>query len=99
MSNGVSHLHQNDDDYTTMGSHLTWTKKQTDISMGVLKFKGSAKSVTRALNDANVFSEGHFPSSSQINAMIAYCRSILIKRIDIFDTHERRKNCREIRGS
>ena len=91
MSNGVSHLHQPDDDYTTMGSHLTWTKKQTDIVMGTLKFKGSAKSVTRALKHSNVFSEGHFPSSSHINAMIAYCRLILIKRIDIFDTHELRE--------
>ena len=28
--------------------------------------------------------------SSQINAKIAYCRSILKKRVDIFDTHELR---------
>ena len=78
-----------------MGPNLTWTKKQTDIVMGVLKFEGSAKSVTRALKHADVFSEGHFPSSSQINAMIAYCRSILIKRIDIFDTHELREKIAE----
>ena len=73
-----------------MGPNLTWTKKQIDIVM-LLKFEGSAESVTSALKDEDVFSEGHFPSSSQINAMIAYCRSILIKRIDTFDTHEPRE--------
>ena len=60
-------MHQDDPNYTTMGPNLTWTKKQTDIVMGVLKFEGSAKSVTRALKHANVLSEGHFPSSSQKN--------------------------------
>ena len=61
MSNGVSHLHQPDDDYTTMGPNLSWTKKQIDIVM-LLKFEGSAESVTSALKDEDVFSEGHFPS-------------------------------------
>ena len=78
-----------------MGPNLTWTKKQTDILMGVLKFEGSTKSVTRALKDANVISEGHFPSSSQINAKIAYCQSILKKRVDKFDTHELREKIAE----
>ena len=72
MSNGKSHVHQDDTNYTTMGPNLTWTKKQTDIVMDALKYNGSAKSVTRALKDVNVFSKGKFPSASQINAKIAY---------------------------
>lgn len=95
MSNGRTHVHQEDTNYTTMGPNLTWTKRQTDVVMDALKYNGSAKSVTRALKDANIFSEGNFPSASQINAKIAYCRSILRKSIDIFDTHQLREKIAE----
>lgn len=95
MSNGMSHVHQDDTSYATTGPNLTWSRKQTDIVMDALKYDGSAKSVTRALKDANVFSDGNFPSASQINAKIAYCRSVLRKSIEIFDTHQLREKIAE----
>ena len=42
-----------------------------------------------------MFSEEIFPSASQINAKIAYCRSVLRKTIEIFDTHQMREKVAE----
>jgi hypothetical protein len=95
MSNTRCHVHQEDTNYTTDGPNLHWTNEQTEIVMDALKHDGSAKTVTRQLKDANIFSEGNFPSASQINAKIAYCRSILRKTIEIFDTFQLREKIAE----
>ena len=95
MSNTRCHVHMEDTSFTTLGPNLHWTNQQTDIVMETLRHEGSAKSVKRALKDANVFSEGTFPSTSQINAKIAYCRSVLRRTIEIFDTHQLREKVAE----
>ena len=94
-SNGRCHLHQEDTTYTTEGPNLHWTQEQTNIVMEALKHDGSAKTVTRELRDGNVFSAGKFPSTSQINAKLAYCRSVLRKSIEIFDTFQLREKIAE----
>ena len=95
MSNTRCHVHQEDTDYATNGPNLHWTQQQTAIVMEALKHDGTAKTVTRQLKDGNVFSEGNFPSASQINAKIAYCKSVLRKTIEIFDTHQMREKVAE----
>jgi hypothetical protein len=57
MSNTRCHVHQEDTDCTTNGPNMHWTQQQTHIVMEALKHYGSAKTVTRNLKDANVFSE------------------------------------------
>ena len=95
-SNTRSHIHKEDNNYTTAGPNRHWTIEQTEIVMNCLKVEtATAKTVTRALKDENVFSDDNFPTPSQLNTKIQHCRSIIRRTIEIFDTHELRQKIEE----
>ena len=60
-----------------------------------VKNEASAKVIKRNLQDSNLFVDSNFPTTSQLNAKIAYCRSIIRRSIEIFDTHQLRQKIAE----
>ena len=64
-SNTRSHIHKEDNDYTTTGPNRHWNIEQTEIVMNCLRVETTtANTVTRALKDENVFKDDNFPTQS-----------------------------------
>ena len=88
LSNTRCHVHKEDLEYQRDGPNIHWTQQQTKIVMTGVKNEASAKVIKRNLQESNLFASGNFPTTSQPNAKIAYCRSIIRRTIEIFDTHQ-----------
>ena len=95
LSNTRCHVHKEDLEYQRDGPNIHWTQQQTEIVMTGVKNEASAKVIKRNLQESNLFASGNFPTTSQLNAKIAYCRSIIRRTIEIFDTHQLREKIQE----
>ena len=85
-----------DSDYVSpTGVNLAWSKAQTGIVMLGVQNECSTKVIMRNLQDANAFPIGKFPSSSQLNVKIRYCRQVLQKSVQILNTNQLRTNIEE----
>jgi len=95
MTNTKSHVLKENSEYVKEGPNFHWTSQQTDIVMTGVKNEASAKVIKRNLQDSSLFVDSNFPTTSQLNAKIAYCRSIIRRSIEIFDTHQLRQKIAE----